>query len=92
MGFEQDGYGGDYRVGDDDSPVEMSTYEPLLEEEDHLRLRMEKVLDEGLNRGPSAYEVLCRRHIEAFMHGADQFARYVTPCLYTDHTAISWKR
>jgi hypothetical protein len=72
-GHEGDGfaYGNNFT---DDAPNEQSLYVPQLEEEDRLRQRMEKVLDEGLNSGPSPYEVLCRRHIEAFMRGADQYA------------------
>jgi len=72
-GHEGDGfaYGNNFS---DDAPNEQSMYVPQLEEEDRLRQRMEKVLDEGLNSGPSPYEVLCRRHIEAFMRGADQYA------------------
>jgi len=76
--YAQPGYGGPFSAGDDEAN-EQSIYVPVLEEEDHLRMRMERVLDEGLGQtgGPSVYETLCRRHIDAFMRGAELYARWV---------------
>jgi len=72
--------------GDDDDDLD-APYEEhegqqfplsLMSEEEELHRRMQRVLDEGLQQaGQSNYEVLCRRHVDAFLRGAEQYARCV---------------
>lgn len=53
-------------------------FSAMLEEEEQLARRVEEVLSEGLTQASNnSYEMLCRKHIENFMKGADQYARYV---------------
>ena len=73
-------YDADYGVGHDNlaGPEGLSDDPNPLSEEDELHMRMERVLDEGFSQAAaSTYETLCRRHIDAFMRGAEQYARCV---------------
>lgn len=48
----------------------------LLNEEDELARRVELALCEGFSQSQSnSYEMLCRRYIDNFMRGAEQYAR-----------------
>ncbi len=48
----------------------------ILADEEELARRVENALNEGLNQSAtSSYEVLCRKYIDNFMRGAENFAR-----------------
>lgn len=48
----------------------------ILADEEELARRVENALNEGLNQSAtSSYEVLCRKYIDNFMKGAENFAR-----------------
>jgi len=48
----------------------------VLSEEVELARRVERALSEGFSQTESnSYEMLCRRHIQNFMQGAEQYAR-----------------
>ena len=84
--------------GDDDDDLD-APYEDhegeqfplsLVSEEEELHRRMQRVLDEGLQQaGQSNYELLCRRHVDAFLRGAEQYARCVPIPLLTHNSHSS---
>ena len=48
----------------------------ILAEEDELARRVENALNEGFNNSQAnTYEALCRKHIDSFMRGAEQYRR-----------------
>jgi hypothetical protein len=53
-------------------------FDPFRDYDEDLARRVEEALKESMNLTQgSSYENICRKHIEHFMQGADQYARYV---------------
>jgi hypothetical protein len=72
----------DYGGGNDDDEEQ----DEEQRERDELARRLEDVLNEDMHGSqsmnsqglrPNSYEAICRRHIENFMSGAEQYARYI---------------
>jgi len=83
-----DNYGGWYDANDDDNDNDYNNVplgldedvekvvNNILSEEAMLAKRVEIALSDGFSQSETnSYEMLCRRHIQNFMQGAEQFAR-----------------
>jgi len=74
-GADDDDYNNFDVVQDQEDNVE-SVLNNLPSEEAELARRVERALSEGFSQNESnSYEMLCRRHIQNFMQGAEQYAR-----------------
>lgn len=73
----------------------LNPYAAMLHEEEELARRVEDVLNEGLSQSnsTSSYETLCRKHIENFMKGAEEYARSSSsyPLAFFHHRAMTHK-
>jgi hypothetical protein len=79
-----DDYGGEEDVEEDEEQRERNELakrlEDVLNEDLHGSQSQYSMNSQGVR--PNSYEAICRRHIENFMSGAEQYARCVFTCSY----------
>lgn len=68
---------GDYNAGAEMGSSSSSTkFDPFFNEDEDLARRVERALEESLSQTQgNSYEMLCKKHIEGFMKGAERYAR-----------------